>query len=338
MAMLKSREVQLKNRPPGVPSAGDFEIVEKEVGAPAKGEVQVRNLFMSVDPYMRGRMRDRKSYVPPYALGETMDGGAVGVVVASEASGIEPGMHVLSNFGWREAFCAPAERMQPLGELASSPSAYLGIMGMPGMTAYTGLLAAASLQDGETVFVSGAAGAVGSVAGQIARVKGCRVVGSAGSADKVRWLTDDLGFDHAFDYHDADLRAELKTGAPEGLDVYFDNVGGDHLQAAISCMREFGRIALCGAISMYNDEEPVPGPTNLPRAIGLGLNIRGFLVRHYSHMRNDFRRDMAGWLADGSIQSRETVYEGIESAPEAFIGLFTGANFGKMVVRVGEEA
>jgi NADPH-dependent curcumin reductase CurA len=241
---------------------------------------------------------------------------------------------VLSNFGWREAFRAPAERVQQLGDLAASPSAYLGIMGMPGMTAYTGLLAAASLKDGETVFVSGAAGAVGSVAGQIAKVKRCRVVGSAGSPEKVRWLMDDLGFDHAFDYRDADLRAELRKGAPEGLDVYFDNVGGDHLQAAIGCMREFGRIALCGAISMYNDTEPAPGPSNLPRAIGMGLNIRGFLVRHYGHMRDDFLRDMGRWLADGSITYRETVYDGIESAPAAFIGLFTGANLGKMVVRL----
>jgi NADPH-dependent curcumin reductase CurA len=243
---------------------------------------------------------------------------------------------VLSNFGWREAFTSPGERVSTLGELLASPSAYLGIMGMPGMTAYTGLLAAASLADGETVFVSGAAGAVGSVAGQIAKVKGCRVVGSAGSAEKVSWLTDELGFDHAFDYHGADLRAELKRGAPEGLDVYFDNVGGDHLQAAISCMREFGRIALCGAISMYNDTEVAPGPTNLPRAIGLGLNIHGFLVRHYNHMKDDFRRDMGAWLADGSIVYRETVFEGIESAPEAFIGLFTGANIGKAVVKLGD--
>ncbi len=319
-----------------MPSRDDFEIVEVEVGEPADGEVLVRNLFISVDPYMRGLMRDRRSYAPPYELGATMTGGAVGRVVASKAEGLAEGDHVLSSFGWREAFRAPGERLQRLGELAAPPSAYLGVMGMPGMTAYTGLLAAASLQDGETVFISGAAGAVGSVAGQIAKVKGCRVVGSAGSAEKVAWLTDELGFDYAFDYHGADLRAELKKGAPEGLDVYFDNVGGDHLQAALSCMREFGRIALCGAISMYNDTEPTPGPTNLPRAIGLGLNLKGFLVRHYRHMRDDFLRDMSAWLADGSVTYRETVYEGIDEAPEAFMGLFTGANLGKMVVRVGE--
>ena len=321
-----------------MPATEDFEVVETEVGDPQEGEVLVRNLFVSVDPYMRGRMRDRKSYVAPYGLGEPMTGGAVGRVVASNAPGLSEGEHVLSNYGWREAFRAPAARVTPLGELAAPPSAYLGVMGMPGMTAYTGLLAAASLADGETVFVSGAAGAVGSTAGQIAKAKGCRVVGSAGSDEKVRWLTEDLGFDYAFDYHEADLRQHLRVGAPEGLDVYFDNVGGAHLQAAISHMRELGRIALCGAISMYNDTEPAPGPTNLPRAIGLGLTLRGFLVRHYAHMREDFLRDMSAWLADGSVTYRETVLDGIESAPEAFIGLFTGANIGKMVVRIDGSA
>jgi NADPH-dependent curcumin reductase CurA len=194
------------------------------------------------------------------------------------------------------------------------------------------------MKDGETVFITGAAGAVGSVAGQIAKVKGGRVVGTAGSAEKVAWLVDELGFDYAFDYHEGDHRRHLKAGAPAGVDVFFDNVGGDLLQAGISSMREFGRIALCGAISMYNDTEPAPGPTNLPRAIGLGLNIRGFLVRHYAHMRADFMRDMVQWLDEGRVTYRETVLEGIESAPEAFLGLFTGANIGKMIVKLGNEA
>jgi NADPH-dependent curcumin reductase CurA len=241
---------------------------------------------------------------------------------------------VLSNLGWREAFCSAADQLTPLGELQASPSAYLGVMGMPGMTAYTGLFGAASLKDGETVFVTGAAGAVGTIAGQIAKIKGCRVVGTAGNADKVRYLVDELGFDHAFDYNDGKLRDQIAAGAPDGIDVFFDNVGGELLQAGIGAMREFGRIALCGAISMYNDTEPAPGPTNLARAIGFGLNIRGFLVRHYSHMRADFTRDVGQWLSDGRLTYRETVYEGIESAPDAFIGLFTGANTGKMVVRL----
>ena len=333
---MKSREVHLVGRPPGMPAEDDFRVVETELRDPGPGEVLVRNLFMSVDPYMRGRMRDRRSYVPPYALGETLTGGAVGQVVESHAPGLLEGDYVLSNFGWREAFTATADELTPLGKLVASPSAYLGILGMPGMTAYTGLFGAASLKDGETVFITGAAGAVGSVAGQIAKIKGCRVVGTAGSADKVRWLVDDLGFDYAFDYHGGGLRQEIQKGAPEGVDVFFDNVGGELLQAGIGCMREFGRIALCGAIAMYNDTEPAPGPTNLARMIGLGLNMRGFLVRHYRHMREEFMRDVGQWLADGSLTYRETVYEGIDKAPEAFIGLFTGANFGKMVVKVGE--
>jgi NADPH-dependent curcumin reductase CurA len=326
----------LKRRPSGTPSLDDFEVVEVEVGEPGPGEVLVRNLYVSVDPYMRGRMRDRKSYAPPYALGETITGGAVGRVVASRAAGLASGDYVLSDRGWREAFCAPAEQVTALRDLVAPPSAYLGVLGMPGMTAYTGLLGAGGLEGGETVFVSGAAGAVGSAAGQIAKIKGCRVIGSAGSAEKVRWLEEELGFDYAFDYHEGELRAHLRAGAPDGIDLYFDNVGGDHLQAAISHLREGGRIVLCGAIAVYNYEDPVPGPTNLPRLIGVGGTMRGFLVRHFAHMRDAFLRDMSAWVAEGRVKYRETVYEGIESAPEAFLGLFTGANTGKMVVRVGE--
>lgn len=319
-----------------MPSPDDFRVVESDIGDPGPGEVLVRNLFVSVDPYMRGRMRDRKSYAAPYALGETMTGGAVGRVVESRSDAFAPGDHVLSNYGWREAYTCPAKDLTPVGALAAPASAYLGILGMPGMTAYTGLLAAASLKDGETVFVSGAAGAVGSAVGQIAKVKGCRVIGSAGGPEKVRYLQE-IGFDYAFDYRGADLKAELRVGAPDRLDVYFDNVGGDHLDAALAHMRELGRIALCGFISEYNETESVPGPKNLSaRAISFGLNIRGFLVRHYAHMRADFLRDMSAWLASGRITYRETVMDGIESAPAAFLGLFTGANVGKMVVRIAE--
>ena len=205
---------------------------------------------------------------------------------------------------------------------------------MPGMTAYVGLLEVGALKDGETVFVSGAAGAVGSIVGQIAKLKGCRVLGSAGSQDKVDLLTQELGFDYAFNYKDGDILSHLREGAPDGLDVYFDNVGGDHLQAAIMHMRPFGRIPLCGAISVYNDTEPTPGPNNLTMAIGLGLTLRGFIVSHFNHMAADFRRDMENWVNSGQIKYKETIYEGIERAPDAFIGLFTGANVGKMVVNL----
>lgn len=329
---MKSRQIHLRSRPEGMPEPENFELVTVDVPEPEQGEVTVRNLRMSVDPYMRGRMRDRKSYVPPFQIGEVLSGGAVGKVVASEDPDLEPGDLVLGRKGWREAFTGPGDDLRPLGDISAPPSAYLGVLGMPGMTAYVGLLEVGDLEHGETVFVSGAAGAVGSVAGQIAKLEDCRVIGSAGSQEKIDWLAGELGFDHAFDYREGRLREQIQEGAPEGLDVYYDNVGGDHLEAAISEMRPFGRIVLCGAISMYNDTEPPPGPKNLPRAIGLGLTLRGFLVGHFDHLADDFRRDMESWVESGDVVYRETVVDGIERAPEAFIGLFTGANIGKMIV------
>ncbi|MEX1256955.1 MAG: NADP-dependent oxidoreductase [Gemmatimonadota bacterium] len=334
--MIRGREVRLRRRPVGMPVPEDFSIVEAEIGDPGPGEVVVQNLFLSVDPYMRGRMSDQKSYAPPYEVGKVMTGGAVGRVVASRDDQFAEGDLVVSAFGWREAFCAPGDRLRAIGEMVASPSAYLGVLGMPGMTAYVGLFEIAELKDGETVLVSGAAGAVGSVAGQIARLKGCRVLGSAGGPDKVRHLTDELGFDFAFDYREGKLSDHLREGAPDGLDVYFDNVGGKLLEAAIGQMRVFGRIALCGSISRYNDTELTPGPANLSRAVGWCLTLRGFLVSRYEHVRERFLADMSEWLRTGRIAVRETIVEGIEAAPEAFIGLFTGANLGKMVVKVDD--
>ncbi len=333
---MQSQEVRLKRRPVGMPDADDFEVVTVDLPDPEAGEIQVRNLCMSVDPYMRGRMVDRKSYVPPFQVGEALTGGAIGRIVKSAHPEYPEGEIVESHLGWREGFTVAAGQTRRIGELSAPPSAYLGVLGMPGMTAYVGLFGAASLKDKETVFVSGAAGAVGSIAGQIARIRGFRVVGSAGSADKVAWLTGELGFDHAFDYHDGRLLDHLREGAPDGLDVYFDNVGGDHLEAALFHMRPFGRIALCGAISQYNATEPVPGPSNLVMAIGLGLTLRGFIVSHFDHMADDFRRDMTAWVNAGEISYRETVYDGIDKAADAFIGLFTGANVGKMIVRLAD--
>ncbi|MDZ7670059.1 MAG: NADP-dependent oxidoreductase [Gammaproteobacteria bacterium] len=332
---MQSTDVRLKQRPTGMPTQDDFELVTVDVADPADGEVQVQNLCMSVDPYMRGRMVDRKSYVPPFQIGETLTGGAIGRVTASAHPEFSAGDIVESHFGWREAFTAPAGQLTRLGELAAPPSAYLGVLGMPGMTAYVGLFGAADLKDGESVFVSGAAGAVGSIAGQIAKRHGCRVVGSAGGPEKTAWL-EEIGFDHAIDYRQGNLLKQLRQGAPDGLDVYFDNVGGDHLEAALFHMRPFGRIALCGAISQYNATEPVPGPANLVMAIGLGLTLRGFIVSHFDYMADDFRRDMSAWLKAGDITYQETVYDGIDKAADAFIGLFTGANTGKMIVRLAD--
>ena len=330
---MRSREVVLASRPVGMPKVEDFAIREVELPDPGTGEVLVRNVCMSVDPYMRGRMIDRKSYTPPFAVGDTLTGGAIGRVERSNHADIKEGDYVESHLGWREAFVAKAG-LRPLGELKAPASAYLGILGMPGMTAYAGLLEVAELAEGESVFVSGAAGAVGSAVGQIAKIKGCTVVGSAGSAEKVRHLADDLGFDHAFDYHDGHLERQIFAGAAQGIDVYFDNVGGDHLQAALNCMRPNGRLALCGAIAQYNATAPVPGPNNLAIAIGMGLTLRGFIVSNFNHLRDDFLRDMTAWVASGKVKYRETTFDGIEKAPEAFIGLFTGANTGKMVVNL----
>ena len=329
---MKTRQVVLQRRPVGMPQAEDFAVREAELPSPGEGEVTVENICMSVDPYMRGRMVDRKSYTPPFQVGEALTGGAIGRVVQSNAPDLPVGEHVESHYGWREGFVAKAARLRRLGELHAPASAYLGVLGMPGMTAYVGLLDVGALQTGETVFVSGAAGAVGSAVGQIAKIKGAKVVGSAGSAGKVRHLTEDLGFDHAFDYHDGHLERHIRTGAPDGVDVYFDNVGGDHLQAALNCMRPGGRIPLCGAIAQYNATAPVPGPNNLAIAIGMGLTLKGFIVSNFEHLRADFLRDMTAWVTSGQMQYRETVLTGIERAGEAFIGLFTGANTGKMVV------
>ncbi|MEM1246253.1 MAG: NADP-dependent oxidoreductase [Acidobacteriota bacterium] len=330
---MQSREIRLRQRPVGMPTVDDFETATVDVAEPADGEVTVRNVVMSVDPYMRGRMVDRKSYVPPFQIGEALTGGVIGRVVASKAEGFAEGDYVQSMYGWREGYTAPAAELQALGSLEAPPSAYLGVLGMPGMTAYAGLLEVGALQQGETVYVSGAAGAVGSVVGQIAKTKNCRVLGSAGSPEKVEWLRE-IGFDYAWDYHEGDITSHLREGAPDGLDVYFDNVGGEHLQAAIGAMRPNGRIPLCGAISQYNATEPVPGPNNLVLAIGLGLTLKGFIVSNYMHLAEAFRSDMESWVNTGKVKYEETVFEGVEKAPEAFIGLFTGANKGKMVVQL----
>jgi NADPH-dependent curcumin reductase CurA len=329
---MQTRAVALQERPVGMPKESDFQVLTQEVPEPGEGEIQVKNVCMSVDPYMRGRMVERKSYVPPFQIGEVLSGGAIGRVLKSNHAEFAEGDYVSSHYGWREAYTAPAQGIEKLGSIVADPSHYLGAIGMPGMTAYVGLLEVGALKDGETVYVSGAAGAVGSIVGQIAKIKGCQVIGSAGSADKVDLLKNELGFDYAFDYHDGSILQHLREGAPDGLDVYFDNVGADHLQAAIMHMRQFGRIPLCGAIAQYNDTEPRPGPNNLAVAIGLGLTLRGFIVSHFNHLKDQFRTDMEQWVTSGQVISKETVYDGIDNAGNAFIGLFTGANTGKMVV------
>ena len=330
-----SRQIELAARPNGEPRPEDFRVATVSVPDPGPGQVLVRNLWMSVDPYMRGRMNDTRSYVTPFELGEVLDGGAVGQVVASADDRLTVGQTVLHQLGWRELALVSADQTRVVDPEAAAPSAYLSVLGMPGLTAYVGLLDVAGLRDGDVVFVSGAAGAVGSMVGQIAKLRGSRVIGSAGSADKVAYLQDELGFDAAFNYRDGDVRALLNQAAPDGIDVYFDNVGGDHLEAAIFAMHDFGRIALCGAISMYNATSLPEGIRNVPLSVARRLTLRGFIVSDHFDRFPDFVREVGAWLRDGKIRYRETVVEGLENAPEAFIGLFRGENLGKMLVRLG---
>lgn len=326
-------EIRLASRPKGWPTADNFALVRVEPPTPADGQVLVRNLSMSVDPYMRGRMNDVKSYVPPFQVGQPLEGGAVGEVVESRAAGLAPGDLVTSMRGWREVFVADAKDVRRVSRSVDPLSAYLGVLGMTGLTAWIGLNLV-DVKAGDLLFVSAAAGAVGSVAGQLAKLRGCRVVGSAGSAEKVKVLVSELGFDAAFNYKDGDIADQLRAASPDGIDVYFDNVGGDHLEAALSAMRRNGRIIACGAISRYNDETPFPGPRNLFLIIGKRLTIRGFIVSDSMAQMPVFLNEVSGYLAEGKLVAKETVVEGLERAPQAFISLMRGENIGKMIVKL----
>ncbi|MEU9130589.1 NADP-dependent oxidoreductase [Kitasatospora sp. NPDC048540] len=333
---LVNREIHLASRPTGEPVLGNFALVESAIPEPGEGQLLVRNTWMSVDPYMRGRMNaGTGSYIPPFELGAPLSGGATGTVVASRADAIPVGTTVLHQLGWREYSVVDAATVMPIDVSLAPAPAYLGVLGMPGLTAYAGLVEVAPVAEGDVVFISGAAGAVGSVAGQIARQLGAsRVIGSAGGPEKAKKLVEDFGFDAAIDYRAGSLADQLAQAAPEGIDVYFDNVGGDHLEAAITAMRPGGRIAMCGAISQYNATEPTPGPRNLALAIGKQLTLRGLLVGSYYHLAPEYARLAGGWLASGALRAEETVLDGIERAPEAFLGMMRGANTGKMLVRL----
>ena len=332
-----TREWHLAARPHGEPTPEDFRLVEVPVPEPAEGQVVVRMVVMSVDPYMRGRMRSGPSYAPPWEVGEVMRGGAVGRVVASRAPGLPEGSLVLTDAAWRETAvldAAAVTRLPAAGDV--SPSWYLGVLGMPGLTAYAGLFRVGAFREGDDVFVSGAAGAVGSLVTQFARLRGAgSVVGSAGSPEKVAWLRE-LGCTAAFDHHDGVARGSAEA-APDGVDLFFDNVGGEHLEAAIGALRVHGRAALCGSISGYNAVEPPPGPRNLGLMVGKRLTLRGFLVSDHADLRPEFTETVTGWLRSGDLVVRETVHEGIEQAVPAFLALLRGGNTGKLVVRLAPD-
>ncbi len=331
-----SREIRLAARPRGAPTQSDFDLAEQEIPDPAEGELVVRNAFVSVDPYMRNRMNDVKSYVPPFAIGEPLTGGAVGQVIASRNERFAEGAWVVHDLGWREAALSDGRGMRAVDPALAPLSTTLGVLGMTGMTAFVGIVDIGDVQDGDTVFVSGAAGAVGSAVGQIASLLGAgRVIGSAGSAAKVALLTEKYGYDAAFNYKDGPVREQLAALVPEGVDVYFDNVGGDHLQAALDVMTDGGRLALCGAIAGYNSTEPPAGPDNLANVITRGLTIKGFTLGGYLHLAPEFTERMTGWFAAGKIAYDETVVDGIEHTVDAFLDMMRGANIGKMLVRVG---
>ena len=330
----KTRQIVLASRPQGWPTPENFRLETIELPAPADGQVVVANHYMSVDPYMRGRMNDVKSYAPPFQVDRPLDGAAVGEVIVSASPDVHIGQIVLHGLGWREHAVVPATAVTVVDAVAAPESAYLSVLGMTGLTAYAGLMAAARFRPGDTVFVSGAAGAVGSLVGQIAKLSGAaRVIGSAGSPAKVVRLRE-LGFDAAFNYHDGPVADQLRAAAPDGIDVYFDNVGGDHLEAAIDSLNNGGHVALCGAISQYNSTEPPTAPRNLALAIGKQLTVQGFLVGGHRDLMPEFHEKVVGWLADGSLRWDETVREGLDAAPQAFIDLLAGANTGKMVVRL----
>jgi len=336
MTNYNAQQIHLKSRPKGLPTQDNFEIVEVELTPPQKNEVLVQNLYMSVDPYMRGRMRAEGVYAEPYALNQPMYGGAVGEVIESNNENLQKGDIVLNGGAWQDKLIATADTLTKLAPFDKNRlSLYLGTLGMPGMTAYVGLFKFGEPKKGETVFVSAASGAVGANVCQIAKQLGCRVIGSVGSDEKAQWLLDECKVDEVINYKTCgDLTQALAKAAPSGVDVYFENVGGSHLEATLNVMNHFGRVAACGMISTYNNSEPAPGPNNLMLIVGKKVRINGFIVFDHNDMRAQFLSDMESWVKDRKIVVRETVVEGLDNSVDAFLALFSGDNFGKMIVKI----
>jgi NADPH-dependent curcumin reductase CurA len=327
-----ARAWHLKSRPSGMPTDENFEL--KDIALPdiGEGQVRVRNLWLSVDPYMRGRMNDVKSYVPAFQVGEPLEGGAIGEVIESRADGFAPGDLVQHMAGWRDEAVVPARGLNKLPNLGVEPQQFLGVLGVTGSTAFFGLLDAASAKQGDFVFVSAAAGAVGSVVVQVAKAKGMTVIGSAGGPEKCEFVRS-LGADRVIDHKAGPILKGLAEAAPDGIDVYFDNVGGDHLDAALAVARRTARFAICGMIEGYNAKEPMAFRF-IQRVIAARIQLKGFIVFDYFPRMAEFYAQMAPWVANGTVKSRETVVEGLENTPDAFLGLFKGENTGKMLVRL----
>jgi NADPH-dependent curcumin reductase CurA len=332
-----SRQIVLAARPVGMPKASDFKVEAVPVPEPGAGQVLVRNLWMSVDPYMRGRMSDRKSYAPSFEVGKAMEGRAIGQVVQSKHPTLNVGAFVSSMLGWREYFVSAGEGMSAVDP--SLPlSSYLGVLGIPGFTGWYGLKQIGKPKPGETLVVSGAAGATGSLVVQVGKILGCRVVGTAGTDDKCAYLTRELGADAAINYKKAgDLSDALRQACPKGIDIYFENVGGPLLDIVLRQVNPFARIPLCGMISQYNLDPPDPGPRYLFSMIGNRVHMQGFIISDHLSLYPEFLAEVGDWLKSGRIKREETVVEGIENAPKAFLGLFSGDNVGKMVVRLAPD-
>ena len=328
-----NRRIVLARRPRGAPSAEDFRLESVPLPVPGPGQVLLRTVYLSLDPYMRGRMNEGPSYAPPVALGAPMTGQTVSIVEESHHPKFQAGERVCAEVGWQDYGLSEGRDLVRIGAMPRLADA-LGVLGMPGLTAYVGLLKIAALKDGDIVFVSAAAGAVGQVVCQIAKLKGHTVIGSAGGAEKVKWLKD-IGVDQIIDYKaETDLTGALMRASPQGIDVYFDNVGGSHMEAALMAARPFGRFALCGMISQYNATDMGPGVRGLIMAVGKQLRLEGFIVSSHMDLTPQFLKDMSQWIAEGKVKWRETVEEGIENAPTAFLKLFKGENLGKMLVKL----
>ena len=336
MEMEKNIQILLASRPDGYPKESDFEIIESEIPNPLEGEVLIKILWLSLDPYMRGRMRDEESYATPVAIGDVIVGGAVGVVVNSRTPALNPGDYVEGSLGWQSYAVSDPRFLRVIDPSIAPVKSALGVLGMPSMTAYFGLLDVGKPVPGETVVVSAASGAVGQIVGQIAKIMGCRVVGIVGSEDKRSYIIDDLGFDSAINYKKSNISEELKIFCPDGIDVYFDNVGGDITDSVLDQINIGARISVCGQISQYNLKEPQLSKRNMWILIRKQAVMQGFLVFQFANKHEEARTRIAKWIEEGKIKYREDVVDSLENAPKAFIGMFHGENFGKLLVKVSE--